>query len=323
MSDRIAAALCVCLWLGCGPGDDANSIEWVEAFDTSATGFLSSVWGSGPDDVWIVGGADSAEIYHDDGADWTPMDAPDGAGLLVWVFGFAENDVFAVGVEGTALHYDGADWTALDPGTDQDLWGVWGATNDDVWIVGGNFDSGDPVILHYDGDAITDVGLPPAQNPIGARALFKVFGIGNKVWAVGQLGLIVELQGGQWSRVSAGENADDDFISLWGTTEDDLVVVGGRAGSRVATYNGSTFDTVKPRGIGGTSAVFVEADGTRHVGGAPGYVGRFDVDTAEITIDSFTLEEIHGMWGDDAGTVYAVGGRATAPFAGIALVSEQ
>ena len=71
--------------------------------------------------------------------------------LLVWVFGFGPGDVYAVGVGGGVIHYDGVQWTRLDPGTDEDLWGVWGKAPNDIWIVGGNVGQGEPVILHFDG----------------------------------------------------------------------------------------------------------------------------------------------------------------------------
>ena len=47
--------------------------------NTTATGALSGVWGTAPDNVYIVGGSDAGgEIHHFDGTAWSPMDVPDG-----------------------------------------------------------------------------------------------------------------------------------------------------------------------------------------------------------------------------------------------------
>ncbi|HRX86965.1 MAG TPA: hypothetical protein P5572_18230, partial [Phycisphaerae bacterium] len=67
--------------------DPSEQWVWNTAFDASELGALSSVWGSGPDDVFVVGGTfDQAEIYHFDGTTWRTMPAPV-VPLLVWVFG--------------------------------------------------------------------------------------------------------------------------------------------------------------------------------------------------------------------------------------------
>lgn len=328
---RVGAVVFACTLIGCpGPDDGGDAgapdasgplVEWNPAFDTSAAGSLSGVWGSSPDDVFIVGGDEvQGEIHHWDGSTWTEMELP-ATPLIVWSYGFGPDDVYAVGLDGSALHYDGATWTPLTTGVTADLWGVWGRAADDIWMVGGDVFDGDPVLLHYDGQTFTQVALDPAENPIGVNALFKVWGIGDKLFAVGQSGLLIEYDGQDWKRVPAGERADADFIALWGTSEDNIVVVGGRGNARVATYDGTAWDTVAPAGIGGLNAVFMEEPGTAYVGGLPGYGGAFDVASREVTGEPlFSLQDIHAMWGDGTGKVYAVGGNFAAPHAGVAFV---
>ncbi len=311
-----AATLLALLTTACGSdkgGDSGHGpgAVWEDAFDTSTAGSLSGVWGTGPDDVFIVGGTEAGgEIHHFDGAAWSPMTVPPGAGLLVWAYGFSPSDVTAVGLGGTVLHYDGAAWTALDSGTTEDLWGVWGTGPTDLWMVGGPVDgTGDPVILHYDGAAFTPFPLDPAQNSRGASALFKVWGIGGTVFAVGQDGLVITWDGSGWVEVGAGPQADRDFISLWGTSPDHIVAVGGRANARIATWDGASWTTQAPSGMGGLNAVFMDDPAVAHIGGVNGFVGTFDVQSGAIQpeVPTTTLD-IHAMWGDGAGRVYAVGG---------------
>ena len=296
---------------------------WSEMIDGEAHGALSGVWGSGFDDVWVVGGRTlgSAEILHYDGMEWTEQDAPDTA-LLAWVFGWSDSSAMAVGIDGSVASWDGSSWTALDPGTDQDLWGVWGESEDDVWIVGGTPDATAPTILHYDGSTFTPVALDPAQNPRDAHQLFKVWGIDGRTWAVGQGGLMLELIGDEWTAVSAGAQADQDFVSLWGTGADEVVAVGGRANGRVASFDGSAWDTVSPSGVGGLNAVFMDQEDSAVVGGVSGFVGLFSPATGELVReDSPSTLDVHAIWGDGE-RYWAVGGRFSEPLSGLLWVRE-
>lgn len=285
-------------------------------------GALSGVWGSGPDDVFVVGGtADAAEVYHFDGADWSPHDAP-ALPLLVWSTGFGPDDVYAVGVGGGAAHWDGAAWTVLDTGVDTDLWGVFGFASDDLWVVGGDVDAGDPTLLHWDGAAFTAFPVDPAENPMAASALFKVWGIDGHLWAVGQGGLILAWDGAAWTRQPAGPEADQDFVSLWGTSADRVVAVGGRGNARIATWDGAAWTTVAPSGVGGLNGVFLHDAHRATVCGTNAFVATLDVDSGALDVEEPAGNtELHAVWGDGQRT-YVVGGQFRAPFTGLAMVKE-
>ncbi|HWL94604.1 MAG TPA: hypothetical protein VNT79_13860, partial [Phycisphaerae bacterium] len=292
-----------------------NPAVWSAAFLTEGAGALSSVWGSGPEDVFIVGGKpEQGEVYHFDGNNWRRMNLPP-VSMLVWVFGFGPNDVFAVGFEGGVIRYDGIQWQMLDTGTSESLWGVWGKSPDDLWIVGG--DSA-PLILHFDGSAFTRVEAP--ANDRDAESLFKVWGIGRKAFVVGDNGLILELIDGDWEQVPGGADADDDFVSLWGTGESHIFAVGGRTSARVARYDGTAWTTHKPDATPGLNGAFL--DGSIAIcGGVGGFVGSVDLSTGEVTAEeSGATLDIHAVWGDGAGRHYAVGGRFSGNLEGIALV---
>jgi hypothetical protein len=62
---------------------------------------LSAIWGSGPDDVWMLGGA---VTRHWDGKAWTPMSTVTALIPLEGVWGSASNDVWIVGIGGAILH---------------------------------------------------------------------------------------------------------------------------------------------------------------------------------------------------------------------------
>lgn len=72
---------------------------------------LFKVWGSGPDDVWIVG--EKGTIWHRTRGAWQLEPAPGVTGTLLTVSGSAPSDVWAVGGS-DVLHFDGADWSRVD-----------------------------------------------------------------------------------------------------------------------------------------------------------------------------------------------------------------
>jgi hypothetical protein len=64
-------------------------------------------------------------------------------GALSSLFGFAGNDIHAVGENGTMLHYDGQSWTKAGTTT--------GAPND-VYAVGVLAEAARGILMHYDGN---------------------------------------------------------------------------------------------------------------------------------------------------------------------------
>jgi len=326
--------------------------EWNPAFitdnntpmdTTDDIGALSSVWGSGPNDVFVVGGKGfppAAKIYHYNGSTWKEMGTPPNTLGMVWVFGFSPTDVYAVGLGGHMLHYDGMSWTRIDAHTGFDLWGIWGVSPTDIWIVGKGPTSAvnpnpDPTLMHFDptqpvASQFTPYPLPMTENDRLARDLFKVWGIGAKLFAVGEKGLIIEYDGTAWKQVPAGANADDDFVSLWGTSTSNIVAVGGRSAYRLSVYAGTGWTTYKPSnplGQPALNAVFMDESDLAIIGGVngddTGYVGRFDptmtTPVAETAADA--TQAIHAIWGDGMGSYYAVGGNFSFPFSdGMCLV---
>ncbi len=316
---------------GLEPGDGADTQDsgeplpaWSSAFDTTGSGALSGIWGAAPDDIFAVGGdPEQATIYHYDGAAWSPMEAP-AVPLLVWVYGFGPEDVYAVGVGGGFAHYDGERWAALDSGTEQDLWGIWGRASDDIWIVGGDIDDGEPVILHYDGERVAPYALDEAENVRGARSFFKVWGIGEALFIVGQRGQILRWDGGAWVDSPAGAEADDDFVSLWGTSEDHIVAVGGRSNGRIATWDGQAWTTEQLSGVPGLNAVSMQEPDEAVIAGISGWSGSFDPEADTIRADPvLTTLDLHAIWGDGQGRFYAVGGRFYDPYEGVAFVRTE
>lgn len=156
------------------------------------------VHGTSPRDVWLVG--EKGRISHWNGTALEER-ASGTTATLFGVFAFAPDDAWAVGgtpddptaPNDVLLHWDGVAWkteTVPDP-KKLAFFKVWGASADDVWVVG---EAG--VIWHRVQGAWKREG-----EGIGTGRLTTVAGCGpNEVYAVGGRDLLA-WKGASWARV--------------------------------------------------------------------------------------------------------------------------
>jgi hypothetical protein len=305
---------------------------WEVAFEVDeSVGAFLSVWGVDDNALYVVGGQEPAEpgpttgaMARYDGASWTIVDLPPDTPKLNWVFGVGE-DRFAVGEEGTVLHRVGDDdatpWQVGGCDTNLALWGVWGATPDDVWAVGGDGFSRPPVLCRYDGTQWTVQELPPVS--VMSRALFKVWGASaDAVWAVGHRGLIVHFDGNAWSEQASGTELD--LISLWGTGPEEILAVGGRADSVVVRWDGSAWQPMEMFGPAGLNGIWMADDGAATIVGTMGRIDTVAAGALEpVPDDSPTMLALHAVFGTPpmGARHFAVGGSfdLSPPFTGVVL----
>ena len=149
---------------------------------------LFGAWGSGPDDIWVVGGslrgvADPGVVLHWDGVTWSRDPDPELArGLRFKVWGAAADDVFVVGEEGFVSHWDGAAWSTQETGVTGRLLAVRGRNGDDVFAVGG--DEGG-VIAHWDGAAWSTIH--ETRQPLTSVSIVE-----QQVLVTGMRGTLIE-----------------------------------------------------------------------------------------------------------------------------------
>jgi hypothetical protein len=226
----------------------------------------SGVWGSGPNDVWVVGASldGLAGIgFHWNGTSWTRADV--GSMPPMWaVSGQGADDVWTVADHGAVARWDGSTWRSTTAGTDaslnavwiggpDDVWtaaypgtvqhwngsawstgtsasqgirGLWGSAPNDIWAVGG-------AILHYDGTSWSSASTPDGV------ILNRVWGSGpNDVWAVG--GALLHFDGTTWT---ASSFALSEYVyDVWGSGPSDVWAVG--QGSSILHWDGTTWSPV-------------------------------------------------------------------------------
>src|SRR5689334_16088057 len=94
---------------------------------------------------------------------------------LLAVWGASRDDVWVVGDKGAIVHFDGHAWKRSESGTKKNLSGVHGTGAADVWAVG---EAG--TIVHFDGNKWTLVNESPETTLLAVRA----FGP-KDVWVTG------------------------------------------------------------------------------------------------------------------------------------------
>jgi len=187
--------------------DPGGGVGWENVFVARSTDRVTvrSIWGSGPNDVWAVGGDDD-EVFNPDGTQsvvsrgrtfhassdgsggalqWKELDSQSSS-ILYAVWGSGPGDVWAVGRRGTIRRFKtGASrWETVSSPTTENLRGLWGSGPSDVWAVGDN-----GTLLHFDGASweTSSAAFPPGPKP----NLYGVWGSGaDDVWAVGEDGLL-------------------------------------------------------------------------------------------------------------------------------------
>ncbi|HPF35552.1 MAG TPA: hypothetical protein PLH84_09045 [Candidatus Krumholzibacteria bacterium] len=95
--------------------------------------WLLDVWGTGPDDVYVVGQPNV--LLHWNGSAWTLVDGI-GPDVLTAVWGTGTGTVYAVGHGGAILRGSGTSFTGMASGTEENLYDVGAGPYDAIYAVG-------------------------------------------------------------------------------------------------------------------------------------------------------------------------------------------
>lgn len=266
------------------------------------------------------------------------------------VWGSGPDDVWWVGAGGLVLHYNGETLRPLDSGTDRDLFGVHGLGPDAVYIVG------DGVVLFWDGTSLVErTPAEPAdvkyfdvhaakdgstllicgeQGIVQRRLLDKetwqleqtnvgiglhaIFAFGQgEVWAVGEQGQGIRLNGGLWQAITL-PSASGTVFGLAATPGGDVLAVGdeGYIAVRATAWEAalSNDPASPPRALRGIAAT---ADNEAWAIGDAGVLIRFngakwnvqDIDGTLMKTRDFADVWLHtGLDGAASGMAVGPGG---------------
>ncbi len=301
-------------------GADGGEPSWRVVLD-KLDGALLSIWGASPTDVWAVGGplgnsGFDAMVIRFDGVGWRSVTVPDVRG---------------------------------DAGVAKSYWWVHGTSERDVWLVG---EGGR--ITHWDGVSFQEIASGTDATLFGVWAASP-----SDVWAVGGTpeqasadnDVVLHWDGSSWSRVSLPSPKGGALFKVWGTSSDNLYIVGEK-GVIWHKKGGELALETAPNVIGrlttvaGCSATEVYAVGGRDVLVSDGNTwARAPIDPLKLVNDvngvscesghvvivgggslklrlergtwqsdfgSEPFTDLHAAWADSTGAFWAAGGQFAA-----------
>lgn len=146
--------------------------------------YLSTVWGSSPNDVWAggAGGTEYDRLWHYDGNKWKVYNKGPIYCTLNTLYGFSSNNVWMGGGDGRIWHYDGNRWSQnfrvkVDGSYSISVDNMWGNSSNDIYACGTIFYNMGSVydtlklkgfVLHYDGSIWKEI----VKGPEGFQFLY-------------------------------------------------------------------------------------------------------------------------------------------------------
>jgi hypothetical protein len=277
----------------------SNGPWWTSTWPISSpvpTYNLKSVWGTGSDDVWVVG--ELGAVARFDGHGWSAVACPSSATLMS-IWGRDRDDLWAVGTRGTILHWNGSTWSTVAPLTQEDLLVVRGSSPTDVWAVGRNSQ-----VLHWDGAAWS------VERTVSSTVKRDIAALWSRntddAWLMGSEGLMVRKVSGGWDFLGneAPGLAATDFLGMWGLSLTDVWAVG--TNGSIAHFGGNswtlqtapTHATLRSVWAGSPSDVWAVGDQAA--------VLRFD-GRRWRNVGQATSNPLFAIWGSSPDDVWAAG----------------
>ena len=176
-----------------------NGSNWSRTEVPQYGGGWKDLWGSSPNDVWLVG--DPNVLLRWNGGAWQAVEAPSGFHDGIW--GSGRKDVSVMGWH-DLLHWDGLNLTSVDVVFPKGAGDVWGFGPDDVWMV-----RGDSNLAHFDG---TRLNVHFNEFSAGLRTLWGASS--SDIWGAGDLAL-AHWDGRVWSQSREKPRESTAFARHW------------------------------------------------------------------------------------------------------------
>lgn len=284
------------------------------------------------DDVWIVGSSPAEEpaggplLAHWGGVAWERIDTSLWPGLELWSTWASDDEVVAVGSDGTILEFDRTTRVLRQVeqiGAGSIFFAVWGGEPSDLWAVGRG-----PELPDVDGDGFDEPGLPllwrrldgtwaPWSDPIydgvsGEQPLAVHGRSRDDLWIAGTGGLVRHWDGRELRSIPpiTEEGEHDSVVTIDGGGERPLAV--GARGDVLYEWDGGRWRVEQPDPTARFHGLCTASDGRAVAVGEMGARamrehGVWAPDYAR-GVEPVTSGDFHACAFAPSGALWAVGG---------------
>lgn len=265
------------IWIAGGGGKIArfDGTQWAD-LSTADENDWFSIWAI--KDLAIVAGDKGVILQKKGTGEWTEMRNPFAPAPITSLWGDGAKNVYAAG-NGFVLHYDGnaeGDWEVFATVAVSTTWrGVCGSGPDNVILVGAG-----GVAMRYNGGSWAILPIEPDMSAEGEPipVVDQLYGCWasspEKAWAVGENGLVVELDGGAFVR-----SPNDYNISLrnvYAAAEDLIIAIGIEGFVSMSRGPGLPFVPIFSGSVAGLFGVFGTGLEDTYIVGDIGTILRFE-----------------------------------------------
>jgi hypothetical protein len=224
---------------------------WRELPGVGTSFYPQAIWGSAPDDIWLVGSGE--RIYHFDGSEVVeiPNDNPAGTSFSD-IHGSGPDDIWAVGTNGKAKHYDGMSWVEVTTASVSDIDDIWVAPDGNAWAVGEN-----GIVMRYTPGEGWDDELDVTVSTVQWKAVTGTSS--SDVWIAGYHNQMAHFDGEEWSFEDGSGYASGHVRKLWALAPDDIW--GASDYGIIVHYDGDVWRALETRTRPSFTGLWVGADG--------------------------------------------------------------
>jgi hypothetical protein len=214
--------------------------------------------------------------------------------LAVW--GTAPDNVYIGGAFAQILRWDGNEIRLEHQLFNTNVWfkGIWGASADDVYAVGGDIFSHEGAIVHYDGGSWETVVERPLY---GFRSISG--SSPRDVFVVGALGTILHYDGVSWHEMTSPTEVE--LTGVYAASPRNVFAVGGYG--TIIHYDGKTWRLMQSPTTSDLTAVWGVSGGIVYAVGSEGTLLRFAGRSWSV-VDTGTTIPFNSICGTSAGNFF-------------------
>ena len=269
-----------------------SGMGWSVLRQPRAAYSLQTIFGSSSSNIFALG----SKGVHFDGNSWTDVTLPAGANPIDGTT-ISDSLAVVVGYGGSIDMWNGQQWTAPDSHTSDAIYGVYAASNTDIFAAGFR-----GLILHYDGSNWSTM-LPSA--PVSSFTAIDGSG-GDDVFASGYVGKIYHYDGTSWNEMETPTSNALYDLQVLSSTEAYAV---GEAGTFLH-YDGSKWTLLD--GPTMNDLIHVWAKDASHVYAMTGKAELFRYDgNSWSDYTRLPGPYMHDLWGSADGRLFAAGEATT------------